>query len=423
LAAVTAANATVLARRGEHPALTARQIAGGGKVVWLDAERTTAQLHRQRVRDVFKRALVWVNGYALYAEYPRSVMLSMDDMGASDKTYYPGWHYRTPSEETIRTTIIEPLQRHRAVLTQNVNVGYLDRRTRRVLNPWQQSRVVDELDETIVHDFASTKRGLDAGVKAGVFEIQSHGWTHMAPDLDSPPGPFWSAGPRSAVVQQNWYKEFGDYVRKAEVPAIVQRLHLQRGLDGIAEDFGVRAIAMICGGGFGSHSAANHTMRLAAKMGFGLGQMENTFYLDREVCLPLEPVLPRLQWHFNDALTGAEIPWTNDAPTFLGFHDRDVAMDPPSLARLLDTLGAGTRYLTFAEYCGYLHARVQRSADGGRLAFALDYDPHYCGFFAGHESRWTLHVADETRQSFSLAGERQTIAVPKGTGRQTVQAQ
>jgi len=37
---------------------------------------------------------------------------------------------------------------------------------------------------------------------AGVLEIESHGWTHMQPDLDSPPGPWWNAdldGEASAI--------------------------------------------------------------------------------------------------------------------------------------------------------------------------------------------------------------------------------
>jgi hypothetical protein len=413
---VTPAGATVLAQRAGHPALTARQLAGGGRVVWLDVARASAQLYRQRTRDLLKRALVWVNGYLLYAEYPRTVMLSMDDLGSSDKTYYPGWHYQTPSEETIRTTMIEPLQRHRGVVTVNVNTGYVDRRTRRVVNPWRQ-RVTDELDERIVHDFASTKRALDAGIAAGVIEIQSHGWTHMSPDLDSPPGPFWSAPPRSPVVQLNWYKEFGDFVRKAEVPAIMQRLHLQRGLDGIAEDFGVRAVAMICGGGYGSTSPPHHTARLAATMGFGLAQVENTFYLDHTIAVPLEPVMPRVQWHYNDVLGADEMPWTNDAPTFFGFHDRDVAMDPPSLGRLLDTVVQGARHMTFAEYCAYLHAQVERVTDapaGRRLR--VRYDEHYCGFFRSHASRWVLHLADDASGRAPAGGERRLIEVAPGTG-------
>ena len=145
-------------------------------------------------------------------EYERALILFMDDWGTSDKTYLPYWHYKTPTEDEIRSGLIEPLRKHHAVVDMNVNTGYVDRKTRRIVNPWKQ-RVVDEIDGKTVHDFASTKRGLDAGLAAGVFVIQSHGWTHMLPDLESPPGPFWDA-PMDGVGSLDWYNEFGDALRK-----------------------------------------------------------------------------------------------------------------------------------------------------------------------------------------------------------------
>src|SRR2546427_10234152 len=82
------------------------------------------------------------------------------------------------------------------------------------------------------------KRGLDAGLAAGVFSIESHGWTHMLPDLEAPPGPFWDA-PMDGVGSLDWYNEFGDALRKQEVPAVTQRLHLSRSIAYRRDDFGV----------------------------------------------------------------------------------------------------------------------------------------------------------------------------------------
>src|SRR5258708_30978246 len=113
------------------------------------------------------------------------------------------------------------------------------------------------------------------------------------------------------------------------------------------EDYGVRYVSRVTGGGLSSHTMANNTMRLAAELGFGLAQPESTFYLGQDLCLTLEPVLPRVQWQYDRPLSSEEMPWTIDAPIFLGFHDRDVAMDPASLERLLNDLGAGVRYMTF----------------------------------------------------------------------------
>jgi hypothetical protein len=415
---VKATAAGVIARRGEHPFLTAREIAGGGRVAWLDAERTTAQIHSQITRDLLKRTLVWTNGYALYAEYPHSVLLAMDDMGAADKTFYEGWHYPTLTEEQIRAGLIEPLRQRGAVLTENVVTGFVDRRTRRVLNPWELRNVVDELDPAIVHDFASTKRGLDAGVKAGVFEIQCHGWTHLLPDLDTAPGPLWTAPARSAVVKLNWYKEFGDVIRKVEVPAIVQRLHLQRAIECIENDFGVRPLSLLCGGGTSSHSATNNTMRIAAQLGIGIGQVEAACYYGRDFCFLLEPVSPRLEWNYTERLPAAAVPWTIDAPCWIGAHDRDVAMDLRSYERLLDDLGPGVRYMSYAEYCAYLHTEVEREATAdGALALRLRYDEHYCTFFGRHPSKWVLHLSDETRATLPRSvPERREVAIEAGLG-------
>jgi len=94
----------------------------------------------------------------------------------------------------------------------NVDTGYVDRKAHRIVSPWQQ-RVVDEIDGKTIHDFASTKRRLDAGLAAGVLSIESHGWTHMLPNLESPPGLFWDA-PMNSVGSLDWYNEFGDALRK-----------------------------------------------------------------------------------------------------------------------------------------------------------------------------------------------------------------
>jgi len=418
---VEAGGAMVVATRAGLPFVAAHACESGGRVVWLNVHRPSAQLGKQVVRDLFKRALVWAQGYALYKEYARSLILFMDDMGTSEKTYLPYWHYRTPAESEIRQGLIEPLKRHHAVLVQNVNTGFVDRKTQRVLNPWLQERVVDELDARIIHDFRSTKRGLDAGLREGVFEIQSHGWTHMLPDLDSAPGPWWTA-PMDGIGSLAWYNEFGDRLRNREIPAATQRFHLARSLEDIRRDFGVTPLYLNAGGGAYSQGPAQHTMVIAAQLGFGLSKLGAPCYLGRDLAVALGPVVLNGGWAFHRRLTAADIPWTVDGPYFLTFHDRDLAMDPNSIARLLEDLGPGLRYMSANEYCAYLHARVERDLSArGSLAVAVNYDDHYCRHFASHGSSWTLHLADETRQWLEKpVPEKQTIEFPKGLERHTV---
>ncbi len=419
---VVAQDAAVLIRRGPHPFLAAKSWQGGGRVVWLGPARTTAQIQNQVVRDLLKRSLIWAQGYALYAEYPQTVVLFMDDMGTSDKTFLSYWSYLSPTEETIRKGLIEPLKKHKAVLAQNVNTGFVDRNSRRVLNPWKQDRVADALHPGRVHDFASTKRGLDAGLREGVFEIQSQGWTHMLPDLESPPGPWWDA-PMDGTGSLPWWTEFGDPIRKKEIPAAVQKFHMQRSIEQIQEDFGVRPLFLMRGGGGFSRSFPNHTARIAAEQGFGISELGGDEYLGRDFVINLQPVLRRGGWAHDVAISPRDIPWTIDAPYYLVFHDRDLSVDPTSIERLLRSLGPDVRYMSANEYCAYLHTKVARDGHGGGLSLAVDYDGHYCRYFATSPSTWTLHLSDETRQALGGAvPERRQIRIPKGLGRHLVSA-
>jgi hypothetical protein len=407
--------AKAIAFRGAAPMVTVLAEPGRGRVVWLDVDRDAAQFRNQLVRDLLKRCLIWAEGFAVYAEYERSMILFMDDWGTSDKTYLPYWHYKTPTEEEIRAGLIEPLQKHRAVMDMNVNTGFVDRTTRRIVSPWTQ-RVVDAIDGKTIHDYASTKRGLDAGVAAGVFSIESHGWTHMLPDLDSRPGPFWDA-PMDGVGSLEWYNEFGDRLRKQEIPAATQRFHLSRSVEFLRKDFGVVPQVLRPGGSLPSRSPANNTAAIAAQMGFGIMTSDQATYLGRDMVVSLEPISRRKGWAYNQPIAAADIPWTIDAPAWLGFHDRDLALDHSSVLRLLDALGGGIHYMYGAEYSAYLHSEVTL-ARGDTLEFAVNYDEPYGGWFKSHASRWTVHLSDETRRLLAGAPpEKQTIEVRQGIGK------
>jgi hypothetical protein len=404
-----------IAFRGAAPFVTVREEAGRGRVVWLGVDRSVAQFQNQLVRDLIKRSLVWAQGYAVYAEYGRSAILFTDDWGTSDKTYLSYWHYKTPTEEEIRAGLIEPLQKHNAVMDMNVNTGYVDRKTRRIVTPWKQ-RVVDEIDGKTIHDYASTKRGLDAGLAAGVFTIESHGWTHMLPDLESPPGPFWDA-PMDGMGSLDWYNEFGDNLRKREIPAATQRFHMNRAIEYIREDFGVVPTVIRGGGSLFSKSPANNSAAIAARLGFGIATSNLAVYLGPDLVVSLEPISRRKPWAYNEPITASDVPWTIDAPVWIGFHDRDLALDHSSVARLLDALGSGVRYMHGVEYSAYLHANVNQAPSDG-LQFVANYDDRYCNWFASHPSRWTVHLSDEIRQALDKPyPEKQTIEVPNGLGK------
>jgi len=412
---VNVKDATVLARRGHLPFLTAR-----GRVVWIGADRGSVQLRHQIVRDIFKRALVYAQGYMLYAEYPKSMMLFMDDIGTSDRTYLPYWHYRTLDEEAILKGLIEPLKRHHAYLMEDIITGYVDRKTRSIVTPWKQ-QVVDEIDGKTLHDYVSAKRGLDAGVREGVLEIQCHGYTHMLPDLESPPGPFWDA-PMDGTGTLGFDEEFGDRLRNRDVPAITQRFLMERGLEYLRQDFGAVPLFVINGGSGKSLSYPHHSARLGAEMGFGLGHFNAVWYLGKDLALDMEQLVLDGGWAHDRKLSAADIPWTIDAPHSLIFHDRDVSIDITAADRLLTALGSGVRYMTANEYSGYLHARIEKGTEPGRpLSLVVFYDDHYCRYFASHDSTWTLHLSDDMRRELKAGGlEKQAVTIPRGLGAHVV---
>lgn len=414
---VSADTARIVASRGASPFLTVRILRSGARVVWFGAHREALQITKPILRELLKRSLIWAQGYALYREYGRSALLEMHDMGTSDRTFLPYWHYPTLTEEEIREEIIKPLKRHDAVLNQVVNTGYVDRKTERILNPWTLEAIPDELDKTIFHDYVSCKRGLDAGLREGVFEIQSHGWTHMLPDLDSSPGPFWTA-PVDGVASLNWYNEFADQLRGEDIPAATQRFHLLRSVEYIQQDFGVIPLFVRAGGGAYSVSSPAHTGRVAARIGFGLTRLAAPTYLGDDLIINLRPFVPSKSWAYDEEIKGADLSWSDDGPLFIYFHDRDVALDGQALQRLLTNLGEDVDYFSANEYCGYLHAQVRSSeAPNDALTLIVHYDDHYGQYFKTHASTWTLHLSDWRLESFGgRVPQRRVVTFPPGIG-------
>jgi len=218
------------------------------------------------------------------------------------------------------------------------------------------------------------------------------------------------------VGSLDWYNEFGDALRKAEIPAVTQRVHMQRAIEYIRADFGATPHVIRPGGSLYSKSRANNTALIAAQMGLGVATWDGPVYLGKDLVLSLDPVSRRRAWKYNQQLAAADLPWGIDGPTWLSFHDRDLSLDHGSVARLLDTLGDGIGYMSGAEYSAYLHTAVGRGR-GEAFQFVVDYDGHYCDWFDAHASRWTVHFSDEMRRQFDgQVPERQSIELSKGTG-------
>lgn len=262
---VDALKVTVLAEAGGMPQVTEREIADDTRAIWIGGDIDQMLLY-QPLRTALRRAVTEAIGYSLTKSWTKTVILTLDDMGNAQNAWLEHWHYPTLTEEQIRHSLIEPLRDHHAVLSLNIVPGFVDDAQRRIVPTWQQ-QFTDSFGTK--QDYVSTKKGLDEGIAAGVFEIESHGWTHMQPDLSSPPGPWWGAPLMDERAEVGWYREFYDVRRGREISAAEQKFHMEQSADWIEGEFGLFPLEFSTGGNGVSRSADNNTWRLAAEAGYG----------------------------------------------------------------------------------------------------------------------------------------------------------
>lgn len=415
---VTVDNATVLATQEKYAQITVRDIAESTKAVWIGGDFNQYREY-PKMRKILRRALTYCVGYLIYKDLSNTAIIYMDDPGCAPTAYHKWWHFPTLSKKQIEEHLIKPLQEKGGILVLNVNPGFVDLNLRMIVPSWRQ-RFIDPFGT--YQDYVSTKEGIDEGLALGVFEIQSHGWTHMQPDLDSPPGPWWDAPVDGEKAWEEWYEEFGDRRRGKEIPAITQMYHMRRSIEGIKSQFNVTPLEIQFGGSGWSTSYYNHSWRIAASVGFGWSA--RGYYLGRDYVI-------KMAGSSLNSLYNAYI----EGPLEIGIHDLDITIDPNRLRNILNELG-DKRCIGFNELIAYTHTQIEVTDDPS-IQIRFNYDPHYCQYFNDHTSTWTLHLSDDLRMKLSEIGkmiilvdskemgeidpatyftETMEIEVPKGTG-------
>ena len=434
---VQPSGAEVLISQGQHPVVTVNQLGPGTSALWLGSPNLSVFCSSLFWRNLLFRSLVWDLGYVVVpnVDYAHRIIFELDDWGTADKGFLSYWRYLEPSEQTIRESLVAPLKQHHAVASAEVDTGYVDRQSKRVVSPWVQKFT----DLYGLHqDYASTRLGLKAAADSGVLDIESHGWTHMEPDLDSPPGPWWTADLTGEGSIVGWYGEFSDQRRGNEIPAVTQIFHMEQSLAELQQDFGKEALELKPGNNEWSKSQFNNTAGLAARVGFGLFHGDkDTYYLDHELVLDMANVVPDFNTGYNllGALNPEQWPDHQDGPLILGFHDRDIALDHHFMERLFAALPATYTTLGTNQYIGILHTRINSFTDGAALQLTFALDSHYCTYFASHPSSWRLWLSDPLIQQMAashgetsiddkptkiqaedFAHESMTIDLPPGLG-------
>lgn len=406
----------VLARHGEYPALTELKMNKNTVALWIGGDRYM-NLEHQAMRTLLRRALTEAIGYSVFKTWENRKIIVMDDPGSSSCAWLDSWHYPTLTREQMNESLIKPLKAHNAKLVINVVPGFVNDSLRTVELTFQRD-FVDKFGTR--QNFISTGEGLRDGIAAGVFEIQSHGWTHMQPDMESAPGPWWGAPVDGEKAEVGWYREFGD-TRRADpvsgvipIPAAVQNHHMRMGREWLGRLFGIDPLSFVSGGLGITLTPDAHTWKLAARQGFAWFCWHGGY---------LGPDLAVRGWLFEG---------TGDAPATIeaqpDAHDKGIAEHPEKFKDTFRNAGPEAVYTGFNEYVGYMHAaRQSRSLTDG---VAWNYDPHYCQHFRDNSSAWKLDIADWQRES--LAGKAllvdgkkagtvakqgvQEIAVPAGLG-------
>jgi len=435
----------VLGELQGQPQLVVRTSNGRTKTVWIGGGQDWFD-KVPALRRLFRNALVWCMGYGLFNDnFENAFIFVMDDMGCSEHAYSLAWHYPTPSREDIIKYLVEPLAQRGLVLVQNLTPGYANPVTRMVENPWTVPTFTDPFGN--VQDYGSTKKGLDEGVRRGVFEIHAHrAWTHLNWDLDSPPGPWWDEPLEGERAHTDWYNETVDTRRSLPVPSNDQLFIYKIGRDAIERQFGVTPLGVTVRPGWGLE---HDNGRLAVMAGYGIGRWH---YLgpDRVIQFSILDMAPeQFSCHDLDLVE-------KTGPEFKTPTQTERARNP-ALYRATRVVGERVidlrdpnwpdrwkhkRWIGFNEYCAYLHSRpdAQRPAGpgtqaAGGLTFDLEYDPHYCRHFARHPSRWTLELSEDYlsnsggavsvfvdgKMAQPAVGGRATIAIPPGVGRHRIQ--
>jgi hypothetical protein len=224
LVSVTAADTTTLANAGARPELTVRTVDAPSRTraVWIGGDSNTVYSTSATFITLLRRALVWAEGYALYKEYGRSVVLRMDDVGAAPSAYLPGWHYGQLGDAAIATSILAPLRAHHARASVGFVPGFPWIPTRSV-RPSCSLRFVDPYGT--LQNLRSTCVGIRAGARADLLDVESHGFTHMVPDLATPAlggGAWWDGSPTREWSRVDWYREFRDVPHDTDIDAATQ---------------------------------------------------------------------------------------------------------------------------------------------------------------------------------------------------------
>ncbi len=437
---------SVVGMAGEDPQLTVRNIDRDTKVIWIGGGKDWFRKYPV-MREIFRKSLVYSIGYGIFNDnFENGFIFIMDDIGCGEHSYSLRWHYPTPPRDTLMKYLIRPLEERGLTMVMNITPGFANPKTRMIENPWEQPPFVDTFGN--YQDYGSTKEGLLEGLKRGVFEMQAHrAWSHMNWDLDSPPGPWWDSPIGGELAVTDWYNEVVDVRRDAvPVPSNDLLFIYKTGIDAIKKEFGVVALSAEVRPGAelrdGTHGGDDNG-RVAAIAGLG---MSRECYVGFDRTIEFSMMMPE-QFTCHDL----DLTLQTDSPADVDEAGWDVLLSMSTEELLACRIAGGRRanltgntdwidahkdqtWMGFNECCAYLHTMINANA-ANSPGLTLDYDDHYCKYFEGKPSHWTLEFSEDYleqagpgvslyidgEKSKSKTGLKQVIDIPAGLGEHLVE--
>ncbi len=433
--------ATVLGSIGTTPQLVVRDIDKDTKTVWIGGGKDWFRKYPS-MRNIFRKALVYSIGYGVFNDnFENGFIFIMDDVGCSEHAWSLTWHYPTPARDSMVKYLIEPLEKYGKMMVMNLTPGFANPEKKIIESSWEVPPFKDIFGNW--QDYGSTKKGLEEGLRRGVFELQPHrAWSHMNWDLDSPPGPWWGSTVDGELKKTDWYNEVVDVRRDhAPVPSNDLLFIYKKGIEAIKETFGVTPLAAEVRPGAelmeGKHGGDDNG-RIAAIAGLGVSR---ECYVGIDYTIEFKMLMPE-QFTCHDLDLTAR---TNDIA-----DETEAGWDKLwtlSTEQLMDSKIAGGRridlrsnldwiesrkekhWMGFNETCAYLHSVVKNSKKN-EIELAIGYDDHYCKYFENNPSFWTLELSDwmrkrlgesaamaiDGKQSRRRPGEKQQVEIPAGRG-------
>jgi hypothetical protein len=348
------------------PALTIRAV-GHGAVATLAFQPSAARDVTGAASALLRRLLVeGIAVPAAWLDFEQTLVLRMDDPGSAQKVYCQGWCYE-PLGEAAWASIAEDLRRRGARVSVGYTAGWVDDgdsgrgrlsvggqaaiRRAGAVHPSALVRYVDVAGHALgrVNDYEAEFRGIQMLRRAGLGEVELHGYTHMSTERAR-----WAAA-HDRYTEHGWYRELR---RSRDVGADASGSDsLAHGVAAFERWFGIRPTTLIPPGDQFSETTVLEAFRL------GLSLVDSYYLALRDG--------DRFCWcqhvcssYLNEPAASC---FEAGLPVVGYFHDYDLSTHgAPWMTRWLDAWQAAgaARFMDFRELAAAVGRRLETADDG-----------------------------------------------------------